>query len=313
MSQFWRRLAEDNIDRERLRSYDRPIHSEPKFSPSQVEGLTRDLTEYLRTLKAVHSGADLDSAVAAVLGYSQSQSKGRSVHVDPCPEVATPRLAEVLSCAMERARDPALIPALEAMIEARRELWPWTKPARAAPERRLSALRAFRQSRHRKQPPNENSPQPGAPAPCLPAPEPPLPQNGQPVPGGRLRDVIYLDLALEAAVRTAVEGQLSNIAKMPPAAVAAVTGLGLENLVVSAGNNEELVFCLKAWREVENDIRRKDKDWPLKAKSTADRVRSVLGDGSERRVPSPRTPSSHSQAAAALRWGLALPPRGTTT
>lgn len=99
---------------------------------------------------------------------------------------------------------------------------------------------------------------------------------------GRLKDVLYLDLALEAAVRTAVEGQLSNISKMPPAAVAAVTSLGLENLVLSAGNNEELVFCLKAWREVEQDIRNKNKDWPLKAKSTADRIRSILGDASER-------------------------------
>ena len=39
---------------------------------SQVPGLTHDLTEYLRTLKAVHSGADLDSAAEAVLGYRRA-------------------------------------------------------------------------------------------------------------------------------------------------------------------------------------------------------------------------------------------------
>lgn len=40
-----------NITKERLASFDRPIVSEPKFTKSQCEGLKRDLTAYLQTLK----------------------------------------------------------------------------------------------------------------------------------------------------------------------------------------------------------------------------------------------------------------------
>ena len=39
------------IDVARLASYDRAIREEPSFKPEQVEGLTRDLTAYLTTLK----------------------------------------------------------------------------------------------------------------------------------------------------------------------------------------------------------------------------------------------------------------------
>ena len=41
-----------NITKERLASFDRPIRSEPSFKPEQKEGLLRDLTNYLQTLKA---------------------------------------------------------------------------------------------------------------------------------------------------------------------------------------------------------------------------------------------------------------------
>ncbi len=45
-----------NISEERLASFDRPIKSEPKFSKEQCPGLKKDLTAYLQTLKASHSG-----------------------------------------------------------------------------------------------------------------------------------------------------------------------------------------------------------------------------------------------------------------
>lgn len=66
---YWARLEAEGVSRERLRSYDRPIVSEPALKPEQKEGLIRDLGAYLKTLKAVHSGADLESAAAAVLGF----------------------------------------------------------------------------------------------------------------------------------------------------------------------------------------------------------------------------------------------------
>ena len=41
----------NGIDAARLASYDRAIREEPNFNAEQVEGLTRDLTAYLATLK----------------------------------------------------------------------------------------------------------------------------------------------------------------------------------------------------------------------------------------------------------------------
>jgi alpha-glucan,water dikinase len=108
-----------------------------------VQGLTRDLTEYLRTLKAVHSGADLASAADAVLGYKQGSSQGVSIDNPPIGEVAKPRMRELLAAAQsgaaaaaaaakrnDKGSADAVIGALEAMLEARRELRPWTKPVR---------------------------------------------------------------------------------------------------------------------------------------------------------------------------------------
>ena len=90
-----------NISRERLASFDRPIVSEPAFKPEQCPQLLKDLQSYLVTLKAVHSGADLQAAAAAVLGYEQESVKGRSIRIDPLPNVATPRLQAILETALQ--------------------------------------------------------------------------------------------------------------------------------------------------------------------------------------------------------------------
>ena len=90
-----------NISKERLASFDRPIVSEPAFKPEQSPQLVKDLQSYLVTLKAVHSGADLQAAAAAVLGYKHESVKGRSIHIDPLPNVATPRLQAILETALQ--------------------------------------------------------------------------------------------------------------------------------------------------------------------------------------------------------------------
>jgi alpha-glucan,water dikinase len=73
MEVYWKTLNDNGVTKERMRSYDRPIVSEPKLRTDQKDGLIRDLTAYLRTLKAVHSGADLESAIQTCMGYT---SKG---------------------------------------------------------------------------------------------------------------------------------------------------------------------------------------------------------------------------------------------
>ena len=51
ISVYWDTLNKNGITKERLLSYDRAIHSEPKFRSDQKEGLLRDLGSYMRSLK----------------------------------------------------------------------------------------------------------------------------------------------------------------------------------------------------------------------------------------------------------------------
>jgi alpha-glucan,water dikinase len=97
------------------------------------------------------------------------------------------------------------------------------------------------------------------------------------VSNGRERDVLYLDLALEAAVRTAVETSLGVLSNRPAVDVLKATGLALESLALSAGSNGELVLCLKEWRAVQAAAARGDGgSWALRAKAVADRLRMSL-------------------------------------
>lgn len=48
---YWDTLNINGITKERLLSYDHPIHSEPSLRSEQKEGLLRDLTNYMRSLK----------------------------------------------------------------------------------------------------------------------------------------------------------------------------------------------------------------------------------------------------------------------
>uniref|UniRef100_A0A7S2LBW9 Alpha-glucan water dikinase phosphohistidine-like domain-containing protein n=1 Tax=Zooxanthella nutricula TaxID=1333877 RepID=A0A7S2LBW9_9DINO len=238
ISRYWARLAKDRVTKERLASYDRKITSEPHFRKDQCPGLTNDLREYLKTLKAVHSGADLDSAASAVLGYSQGVCQGKAVQVQAISQVASPRLAELLDLvhrgsAYLRIADKPLL-ALEPMVEARWELRPWAGP------------------------------------------------NGVDV-GDRLKDVIYLDLALEAAIRTTIEGCLARLSSYSPANAMQIVGLALESLVMSSGNNGELVCCLKQWRHATSLIKdAKQGEWALCAKAAMDRICRELALQGER-------------------------------
>jgi len=232
---YWAHLHANNIDAKRMSEYDRKICSEPKFSRDQYEGLTRDLTEYLRTLKAVHSGADLDSAAEAVLGYHQDACKGKEINIPPVADVASPRLEELLTCArVLREQNGDALNVLEAILEARRELWEWTKP------------------------------------------------NGRD--NDRLKDVIYLDLALEAAVRQVMEAQIAEMSKRAPLDVLKITGMVLENLCLSTGENQEFVYCLKDWQNVIRSAQSGSNDWGLQAKAVCDRLGNALGEISERYI-----------------------------
>jgi len=66
-----------------------------------------------------------------------------------------------------------------------------------------------------------------------------------------LRELLYLDLALEATVRGAAE----RGAGASGFAAAALIGPLLQNLCLSSGDNEEAVYCLSSWQELPEGVR----------------------------------------------------------
>ena len=60
-------------------------------------------------LQAVHSGADLQSAAATVMGYKQAAMKGKAILVDPVPIAASEKLKQVLQdCLLVQAQQVCL-------------------------------------------------------------------------------------------------------------------------------------------------------------------------------------------------------------
>ncbi len=74
---FYRSLQEGGVTRERLKSFERPIKSEPTFFADRKDALIKDFEAFGRTLKSVHSGTDLDSAAAAARGRLDEGQKKR--------------------------------------------------------------------------------------------------------------------------------------------------------------------------------------------------------------------------------------------
>ena len=65
------------------------------------------------------------------------------------------------------------------------------------------------------------------------------------------RELLYLDLALEAVVRGAAE---RGAAASGFGAAALIAPL-LQNLCLSAGDNEEAVYCLSSWQRLPKGVR----------------------------------------------------------
>ncbi|XP_010439039.1 PREDICTED: alpha-glucan water dikinase 2-like [Camelina sativa] len=126
---YWQTLKSNGITKERLASYDRPIVSEPRFRGDGKEGLIRDLTMYLKTLKAVHSGADLESAIDTFL----SPSKGHHVFA---VNGLSPKLQDLLNLVKRLVHEENTDSLIEKLVDARIEL----HPALRAPRPRAKDL-----------------------------------------------------------------------------------------------------------------------------------------------------------------------------
>ncbi|KAL8150135.1 hypothetical protein V2J09_019943 [Rumex salicifolius] len=225
---YWQTLNDNGITKERLLSYDRAIHNEPNFRRDQKESLLRDLGHYMRTLKAVHSGADLEAAISNCMGYSTA-GQGFMVGVQINPISGLPSgFPELLRFVLEHVEDRNVEPLLEGLLEARDELRPLLYKSH-----------------------------------------------------DRLKDLIFLDIALDSTVRTAIERGYEELNSAGPEKLMYFIALVLENLALSSDGNEDLVYCLKGWNVAVNMFNNKDEHWALYAKSVLDRTRLSLASKAE--------------------------------
>ncbi|KAL5705472.1 alpha-glucan, water dikinase [Ranunculus cassubicifolius] len=225
---YWRTLNASGLTKSVLRSYDRPIVSEPNFRAGAKEGLIRDLTSYLKTLKAVHTGADLESAIEMCLGYFSEGSdfmKGvRVISVGDLPS----KLQENLNYVKMHVEDKNIGPLMEKLLESRVQLRPLLLTSHE-----------------------------------------------------RLKDLIFLDLALDSTIRTTMERGLKDLSTTDVPRLIFFIALMLQSLCLSTVKNEDLVYCTKDWERVCETYKPNNEQWALKANAVIDRIRLTLSDKSQ--------------------------------
>ncbi|KAJ9187005.1 hypothetical protein P3X46_002505 [Hevea brasiliensis] len=224
---YWQTLNANGLTKEKLASYDRPIVSEPHFNTHAKEGLIRDLTMYLKTLKAVHSGADLESAIETCLGPSCKSDFTNVERVNSLDGLSQ-KLRESLNFIRANVADANVASLMEKLLESRIELHPVL----------LTST-------------------------------------------GRAKDLLFLDLALDSAVRTTMERGLKDISFDHLPDIMCYISFVLENLCLSIVNNEDLIYCTKGWYLVCESYKSNDVQWALQAKSILDRVQLILADRSQ--------------------------------
>ncbi|KAG4116104.1 hypothetical protein ERO13_D12G149000v2 [Gossypium hirsutum] len=228
ISIYWKTLAENGITKERLLSYDCAIHSDPSFRRDQKDGLLRDLGHYMRTLKAVHSGADLESAISNCMGY-QAEGEGFMVGVQINPLADLPSgFPELLRFILQHVEDRNVEALIEGLLEARQELRPLLLKS-----------------------------------------------------SDRLKDLLFLDIALDSTVRTATERAYEELNNVGPEKIMYFITLVLENLALSSDDNEDLIYCLKGWHHAISMCKSQSAHWALYAKSVLDRTRLGLSSKAE--------------------------------
>ncbi len=207
---FYKTLESGGVTRERMESFERAIVTPPDYVPHLKEGLIQDFENYLKILKSVHSGTDLESAANAA-GY-----------------LLDGELRELMEFIL-RHRDDSQMPApdITGKITAMRN--------------RLNGILN-----------NDTD-------------------------NARVRDMLYLDLALEQFMRIVVERSIHMLTDRDQ--LVELTGMAIENLGLSY-DNPELPACLRHWERLKN-MPRFNRDWSLHAKSVIDRLGRIIGDFSE--------------------------------
>ncbi|KAL4422809.1 hypothetical protein ABPG75_009006 [Micractinium tetrahymenae] len=109
---YWSVLREAGVTRQMLESYDRAIVTEPEFFPDKRDALIGEFENYLKILKAVHSGADLQASASAAASHVPGGAKG------------------YLGYVLSHSNGSEILPIMEAAVEARAELQPVLRNSR---------------------------------------------------------------------------------------------------------------------------------------------------------------------------------------
>ena len=199
---FYQSLRNGGVTRERLESFERPIRTAPDYVPHLKEGLIHDFQNFLKILKAIHSGTDLEAAI----NTARHHLDGDTQHL--------------LTFLWQHRCDPQvpLVNLMQTVTEARHRL-----------SHRLGQESA-------------------------------------------IRDLLYLDLALEQFVRVAVESSLHlDLSRDQLADLITRT---LENLLLTQ-SDAEFSACLSHWKRLQA-LPRFAPDWSLHARAVLDRVNRRL-------------------------------------
>lgn len=206
---FYRTLERGGVSRERLASFERPIKTDPQFYAEKKQGLVGDFQGFLRLLRSVHSGTDMESAIAAAEARLDERTR------------------ELLNRLRAGVTDSSALPGWAELLTETRQLL----------ARRIDATD-----------------------------EPRV-----------LRDMLYLDLALEQALRAAIERQaLRDVDVQALTSLAATTA---HNMGLSFGETE-FAFVARQLGGLAR-ARERDVDWALQVKSVTDRAARVTGDWSD--------------------------------
>lgn len=197
---FYQTLEQGGVTRERLQSFERPIKTDPEYWADKKDALVGEFGNFLRILKSVHSGTDLESAVGAARG----------------------RLGDKLN------------KQLDALLGLRNQKAAVGKVAEAVTVARQDLAQALASNKD----------------------------------AGAVRDLLFLDLALEDFLRRAIEQQ--QLSQFDRDALVELIHWTLRNLACSV-DVPELGLCGRHWEKLKSQPRT-SKDWALHAKSVADRA-----------------------------------------
>jgi len=76
LNRFYEKLQEGGVTRQRLESFERPIRSQPDFVPHLKDALISDFQQFLRILRSVHAGTDLETAIHAARSQMDGDTQG---------------------------------------------------------------------------------------------------------------------------------------------------------------------------------------------------------------------------------------------